>query len=484
MTVTVQPTLATVEQLQIRYPEIVRDLDPQVLQETLEEATRHIETRIGRRVAPFIGHVYQDRLWGIDPSEFGADSNTPLSFAGSLGQSQAQAFGANNLVRHFWVDQFAPLYPELWTYNIQSMQIYRSFGDTQPIQFGGGGILGPDSTDGHCFVPGTRVLTADLRWVPIEILEEGDELIGFDEHRTVEDGRRSYRPSTVEATKSFVLPCLEIEFSDGSSVVCSDDHLWLAKIDGMYQWRRTDELRSEEDTSYPPTWGASVVSKPFTPWEFDESRDAGYLSAAFDGEGSWLTRDRKCSFTQRENAMLGKVTSALEERGYAFTDSLTSKPQPDSFTRSTDIHTVTLTGGRANALRFMGSIRPPRLLPKFSVEHMGNYTSQGVGVKSITPVGDREVIALQTSSRTYLAEGFAAHNCWLRLGTFAPEGSRIQVIYDGGYTVSVPSDLRRACIYQAIKFLIIDIEPQFRKDMDLVEIDSQISLLLGGWVRG
>src|ERR1017187_5313890 len=221
MTVTVQPTLATVEQLQIRYPEIVRDLDPQVLQETLEEATRHIETRIGRRVAPFVGHIYQDRLWGIDPSEFGADSNTPLSFAGSLGRSQAQAFGANNLVRHFWVDQFAPLYPELWTYNVQSMQIYRSFGDTQPILFGGGGILGPDSTDGHV---------------------------------------------------------------------------------------------------------------------------------------------------------------------------------------------------------------------------------------------------------------------WLRLGTFAPEGSRIQVIYDGGYTVSVPSDLRRACIYQAIKFLIIDIEPQFRKDMDLVEIDSQISLLLGGWV--
>jgi len=484
MTVTVQPTLATVEQLQARYPEIVRDWDPQVLQETLEEATRHIETRVGRRLAPFIGHIFQDRLFGIDPSEFGVDSNTPLSFAGSLGQSAAQAYGSDNLVRHVWVDQFAPLYPELWTYNVQSMQIYRSFGDTQPIYFQNGGILGPDATDGHCFVPGTRVLTADLRWVAIETLEEGDDLIGFDENRTAEDGRRSYRPSKVEATKSLVLPCSEVTFSDGSSVTCSDDHLWLAKIDGVYQWRRTDELWAEEGVRRHSKWSASMVSKPFTPWEFDESRDAGYLSAAFDGEGSWLTRDRKGSFTQRDNAMLGKVRAALDERGFAYTDSMPCKPQPESFTRSTDIHTIVLTGGKANSLRFLGSIRPPRLLPKFSVENMGNYTSQGVSVKSITPVGDREVIALQTSSRTYLAEGFAAHNCWFRLGTFIPEGTRIQIIYDGGYTVSTPTDLRRACLLQAIKLVILDTEPQLRKEMDLNELDAQISMLLGGWVRG
>jgi hypothetical protein len=220
---TVQPTLATVEQLQIRYPEIVRNIDSQVLQETLEEATRHIETRVGRRLAPFVGHVYQDRLFGIDPSEFGVDSNTPLSFAGSIGMSQAQAYNSDNLVRHCWIDQFAPLYPELWTYNIQSMQIYRSFGDTQPIYFQNGGVLGPDSTDGHL---------------------------------------------------------------------------------------------------------------------------------------------------------------------------------------------------------------------------------------------------------------------WFRLGTFIPEGTRIQIIYDGGYTLGIPTDLRRACILQAIKFIILDLEPQLRKEMDLNELDAQISLILGGWVRG
>jgi hypothetical protein len=223
MTATVQPTLATVEQLQARYPEVIRDIDPQVLQETLEEATRHIETRVGRRLAPFVGHIYQDRLFGIDPSEFGADNNTPLSWEGSLGQSMAGAYGSQNLVRHMWLDQFAPLYPELWTYNVQSIQIYRSFGDSQPIYFNNGGILGPDSTDGHI---------------------------------------------------------------------------------------------------------------------------------------------------------------------------------------------------------------------------------------------------------------------WLRLGTFAPEGTRVQIIYDGGYTVSIPTDLRRACIYQAIKFIILDIEPQLRKDLNLDEIDREISLILGGWVRG
>ena len=67
---------------------------------------------------------------------------------------------------------------------------------------------------------------------------------------------------------------------------------------------------------------------------------------------------------------------------------------------------------------------------------------------------------------------------------FAPEGSRIQVIYDGGYTVRIPAALRQACIWEATKSLIVNAEPQNRKDMNLDEIDAQIAILLGPWVRG
>lgn len=157
-------SLATVADFQRRYPELVVDLEPSLLADILVEATTHLEDLTGRRLAPFTGHVFQERLFGIDPMEYGNNADMPLDIYGSLGLSQAIALGASTLVRHFWLDQFAPVYPELWTYNIQSMTIFRTYGDFQPILFNDGGIRGPDVTDGHVwlrlgtFAPeGTRV---------------------------------------------------------------------------------------------------------------------------------------------------------------------------------------------------------------------------------------------------------------------------------------------------------------------------------------
>lgn len=156
--------LASVEDFSKRYPELVVDIEPTTLADILVEATAHLEDRTGRRLAPFKGHIFQERLFGIDPSEYGNNADMPMDIYGSLGMSQAIALGASTLVRHFWLDQFAPAYPELWTYTIKSMNIYRTYGDFQPIDFEHGGIRGPDVTDGHVWIrlgtfapEGTRV---------------------------------------------------------------------------------------------------------------------------------------------------------------------------------------------------------------------------------------------------------------------------------------------------------------------------------------
>jgi hypothetical protein len=133
-------SLASVADLQRRYPELVVDLEPTVIADILNEATAHLEDRTGRRLAPFKGHIFQERLFGIDPAEYGNNADMPMDIFGSLGMSQAIALGASTLVRHFWLDQFAPVYPELWTYTIKSMDIYRTYGDTQPIDFANGGF--------------------------------------------------------------------------------------------------------------------------------------------------------------------------------------------------------------------------------------------------------------------------------------------------------------------------------------------------------
>ena len=143
--------LATAADLVRRYPTLTSDVDPELLDEIMVEATDAIESMVGRRLAPFTGHVFECRLFGIDPQEYGADSNTPLPFAGSLGLSFANALGgANDLVRHFWLDQFAPFHPELWTYSIDSLSITLTYGNTQLIPPDQGWVInGPSVTDGH-----------------------------------------------------------------------------------------------------------------------------------------------------------------------------------------------------------------------------------------------------------------------------------------------------------------------------------------------
>lgn len=145
--------LISVATLQTRYPELSREKDPETLVEIIQEATAHMEDMTSRRMAPFNNVTFSDRLHGIDPDEYGdTNADMPLSFAGSLGSSYASALGNSDLVRHFWVDQFAPLYPELWTYTVTNVTITLTYGNTVAVDFQSGGMIGPDPNDGHVWL--------------------------------------------------------------------------------------------------------------------------------------------------------------------------------------------------------------------------------------------------------------------------------------------------------------------------------------------
>ena len=144
--------LATAADLIARYPMLAEIYDPEIIAETMVEATDAIETMVNRRLAPFTNLEQDDMLIGIYSQEYGADSGTPLSFGGTLGLSFASALGGtDNLIRHFWLDQYAPVHSELWTYDIQSIEISLTYGNTQTINLETGLIGYPTigKTDGH-----------------------------------------------------------------------------------------------------------------------------------------------------------------------------------------------------------------------------------------------------------------------------------------------------------------------------------------------
>ncbi|HEY5727844.1 MAG TPA: phage terminase large subunit, partial [Acidimicrobiia bacterium] len=79
------------------------------------------------------------------------------------------------------------------------------------------------------------------------------------------------------------------------------------------------------------------------------------------------------------------------------------------------VRKINLLGGRSEALRFLGTVRPHRLLANWL--KMGGAESLGmmsildqVPVVDVEPLGPREVVALATSTGTLVANGYAHHN--------------------------------------------------------------------------
>jgi hypothetical protein len=292
----------------------------------------------------------------------------------------------------------------------------------------------PAELDCGCVSPETRVLTADLQWVPAGDLITDERLVAFDEYPAIRGYRmpqgRKYQEALVASTERGKLPCYDLQFEDGTAVRVSADHRWLAYGgDKAAHWVRTDELRAGE-------LRVSRVVKPLSLWETDTSHEAGYLAAAFDGEGCLFQGGARyqfrLDFSQVENPMLAEVERCLKELGFQARHQVAprgyNKPLRVDGTPRQDMHRLTIAA-RPELMRFLGSVRPVRLLPKFQPSHLGRLNmANRVRLLSKTFVGEQEVVKLGTTSGTYFAEGLASHNCgywayWTPGGQF-PAGCR------------------------------------------------------------
>ncbi len=135
--------------------------DPDTVQEFLVDATRICEDETDRRLAPFTRIVESHRAAGIDPDEFGDAGGIPIDPQGVVGASYAAALGTTQLVRHVYLDQYAPRYPEMWSYSDISVLILRSFGGSQLIP--ADRLTGPEPDSGHLWFPlGTYLPSGSL----------------------------------------------------------------------------------------------------------------------------------------------------------------------------------------------------------------------------------------------------------------------------------------------------------------------------------
>lgn len=283
----------------------------------------------------------------------------------------------------------------------------------------------------QCLAGHQRVVTADLRWLAVGDLAVGQQLLAFSQDNLIgTDGKkkqRTWEVAEVLSNEPFLANGFEVRFKDGTSVLTTGNHPWLAHWDAsrsyrgrtaVQGWLTTSEML--ERMSRPRTRGGFWIPKFLRPWRRDRSWEAGWLAGFFDGEGSIIhqtnavTGGHSVSITASQNAgpILGRFVRLVAELGFKFSVYDYRGAHGRSYDEGTrQVMHLRISGGRSEALRFLGTICPAKASEKLDLGKLGRLSQvEAVEIDEIVPVPEREFWALETSEGTYLAEGFGMHN--------------------------------------------------------------------------
>lgn len=268
----------------------------------------------------------------------------------------------------------------------------------------------PHAAPNYCVAPWTTILRSDLRHVPAYEIKPGDRLVAFDEQPGDSgSGNKYHRMRTAVAEKVSIVtkPSVQVRTSDGMATVCSSDHLWLVRPlkaphrGPRIRWMKAEELRP----------GDSLLS--LGTWQEDTSRTGGYLAGLYDGEGSLQCRgsghrNTALTFAQLTGPVMDEFCAGMAQLGLAHA----YRKRSANNTSPTDTVQV---GGIRNIMQTLGTLQPRRFQARFEEVYEGAAITAGltepVAVIEVRPAGDVDLVSIQTSTRTLVANGYLSHNC-------------------------------------------------------------------------
>src|SRR3990167_3212523 len=261
-----------------------------------------------------------------------------------------------------------------------------------------------------CIAPGTKILTDDLRWITAGSVKVGDFLAGIDENPQSSYIRRMWRKAKVLSVKRVALPSYRLTFEDGTVIVCSSKHRWLVgAIETEQRHHQRRKWIETERLKFRSLKTASKVTRLLDVWEQKNDWIEGYLAGVYDGEGCLTVKkikgsqktDVRLQFAQNPGVVLETVMRLLEEKGFQYI----TYSQDNKKCRQ-----MTLCR-RDEIIRFLGMIRPKRLIEKFDIGNFGTaYAKSSVALIKKESIGETELIGITTSTGTFVAEGLASHN--------------------------------------------------------------------------
>lgn len=257
---------------------------------------------------------------------------------------------------------------------------------------------GEGGAEVYCLDPGTPVLMADLTWRPVGELKPGDVLVGLDEEPRSGQYRK-LRPSTVIGSRPSTGDALRITFADGTHVICSQNHRWLARPPNGKADRWIEAGRLDDG------WQIREIGSP---WKSVDVAAEAYLAGVFDGEGYLHapTAPRaaaRVGFAQKPGTVLNHVISLLRSLGFRPT-------APRMMAKSSAAQME--VRGLYESMRFLGQCRPLRLLEKAEKLWAGKAPARTGSrrIARIDPVRNRALVDIETTTGTFVAAGLFSHN--------------------------------------------------------------------------
>ena len=288
----------------------------------------------------------------------------------------------------------------------------------------------------YCLTPDALILTSDLRWKPLGNIEVGQKIFAFDEDNSHQSQpRRSWRLGEVTHVHRDIQEVYDVELENGDHIKTTGDHRWLVKSRNNYEWVATKNMwihgvniQGKHKTGPHTEKTTTIVCKPFNVIQHEKTYESGWLAGMIDADGHICQQNiHNADGSMRYGFRIGVAQSEkypdLCHEIVRLMEKFTGNNKPcRQWMEKKDVPEkgikcryqtwqFLITGTNIEKLHFLMRIRPKKM-SKIDVDKLGMIRSKyNTKVKSITPLGKQEIVVMETSTHTFVANGYMMHNC-------------------------------------------------------------------------
>jgi hypothetical protein len=256
---------------------------------------------------------------------------------------------------------------------------------------------------GACLTGDAKVLMSDYTWKEIANVTIGDTIIATDENSSGPGVGKKLRKAAVIGTCSMVVPTHKIELEDGTIFRATPHHKFLCI-------RGTNLVWAEASTIKP----GMQIRRVTVPCNRDLTFEDGWFGGLLDGEGSLrakLNGGADICVSQVDGDVLEAAKKYLRDNGFKFRIETDNRKSVDS-SKLGDKPVHKLVINRINDIfRLLALTRPKRFMD--STWYIGKElpTAEAWGTVVVSePSIVQRVYDIQTTTATYIAEGYVSHN--------------------------------------------------------------------------